>query len=76
MSEFDSEPRAQRLCPPLRRRAAGAGRDIIEEDINDMKKKGTGYSTVVDEWFALLDFLCVAGTTRTHIPETGPERTN
>jgi len=41
MSEFDSEPRAQRLCPPLRRRAAGAGRDIIEEDRKDMKKNSS-----------------------------------
>ena len=38
---------------------------VIEED---------RHGAVVDAWFALLDFICVAGTKKTHIPETGPER--
>ena len=57
-----------KLCPPLGRRAVGAGRDVIEDDINDMKEKSTRYSDVVYEWFALLDTLCVAGTKKTHTP--------
>ena len=36
--------------------------------------RGDRHGDVVDAWFALLDFICVAGTKKTHIPENGPER--